>query len=64
MNSTLYTILTSNDGTHLASKVQEKLDDGWELYGNPYTTCYTTTCYHHQAVIKKQTPPPVRGLPR
>jgi len=59
-----YTILTSNDAEHLASKVKKKLDEGWDLYGNPYTTTYATTAYHHQAMTRKEKCAPVRGLPK
>ena len=58
-----YKVMTSSSAEGLTELVQEKLDEGWELYGNPYSGAPGTALYHCQAVIKPEQSPALRGMP-
>lgn len=59
---TLYKTITASNEEDLDKEVNEYLEQGWELYGNPYTTGWRkipedTSYYweidYFQAIIKK-----------
>lgn len=57
-------VSVSTSAEYLVTAVQEKLDEGWELFGAPYAVACGAAMYHYQAMIKKDKPQPVRGTYR
>ncbi|HIJ79208.1 MAG: DUF1737 domain-containing protein [Desulfobulbaceae bacterium] len=49
----LYAFLTGPDDTAFCKRVTEKLNNGWELYGNPTMTFDGTRVIAGQAVTKE-----------
>ena len=49
----LYTYLTGPDNETFCQRVCEKLNSGWELYGNPTLTFNGTDVIAGQALIKE-----------
>jgi len=48
----LYSLLTGPDDESFCKKVSEKINNGWELYGNPTLTHDGERVIAGQAVIK------------
>jgi len=49
----LYSYLTGPDDESFCKRVSEKLNNGWELYGNPTLTYNGKNVIAGQAVIKE-----------
>ena len=49
----LYTYLTGPDDETFCKRVCEKINNGWELYGNPTLTFNGTDVIAGQALIKE-----------
>lgn len=49
----LYSFLTGPDDESFCKRVSEKINNGWELYGNPTLTHDGETVIAGQAIIKE-----------
>ncbi len=50
-----YILLAENDPIVLSDHVSEMLNNGWELYGNPFVAATNKEAwFHYQALTKKE----------
>lgn len=46
-----YCVVVDSSPRHMVDKVNARIKDGWELYGNPYVSC---NGHSEQAMVKRE----------
>jgi len=47
-----YFLLNASNPSHLSKMVNDKIKDGWELYGSPGIIVNGMSLYSYQAIVK------------